>query len=141
MHSKQIYDTRNTIHSRSHRLGPWVINIIPSFAGFLIAFLLEIWIYTLTFPYLSQGPLLKVSKGHIKVLGPWCTSCCISSDPTGILLLWSSSFFFIIIIIFSFFFPSFWDFGPSWSFLTSWIRSSFVKTHGLSLLFMEWAIM
>ena len=27
-----------TIHSGSHRLGPWVIKIIPSFAGFLIAF-------------------------------------------------------------------------------------------------------
>ena len=40
---------------------------------------------------------------------------------------------------FLFIFPSFWAFGPLWSFLTSQVGSSFVKAHGLSLLFMEWA--
>ena len=61
-----------TIHSRSHGFGPWVTKIIPGFAGFFNGFLLEIWTYTLAFPYVNQGPLLEASKGHIKILGPWC---------------------------------------------------------------------
>ena len=34
--------------------------------------MLGIWTYTLAFPWVSQGPLLKALKGHIKVLGSWC---------------------------------------------------------------------
>ena len=114
---------------------------------FFNGFLLKIWTYTLVFPYASQGPLLKVSKGHIKVLGPWCSSCCISFSLTefltACLLAWlRSAYFFLYYYYYYFFlFPSFWDFGPSWSFLTSWIGPSFVKAHGLSLLFMEWAFL
>ena len=90
--------------------------------------MLEIWTYILL---------------HI-LWSDWdSSSCCISFGPTGILpLAWPRSFsFFFIVIIISFFFPSFWDFGPSWSFLISWIDSSFVKTYGLSLLFMEWVFL
>ena len=94
-----------TIHSGSHELGLWVTKIIPGFARFFNSFC---WKYE-----------------HI--------SCCISSGLTGILLLTvyplarrdpSSGlteilFFFIYYYYYSFLFPSFWDFGPSWSFLTS----------------------
>ena len=140
-----------TIHLESHGLGLWVTKIIPDLARFFNGFLLEIWTYTLTFPYVSQGPLLKASKGHIKIRGPWCwffllhilwldwdpSSYCMSSGLTEIL------FFFLYYYYYYYFFlfPSFWDFEPSWSFLTSWIEPSFVKAHGLSLHFMEWAIM
>ena len=88
MHFKQIYEPRETfgillspkitplptkpLLSASHKLGPWVTKIIPDLAWFFNGFLLEIWTYTLTFPYVNQGPLLKASKGHIKILGPWC---------------------------------------------------------------------
>ena len=109
---------------------------------------------TLAFPCVSQGPLLKASKRHIKVLGPWCwfflllvlwpdwdpSSYCMSSSLTK---SGSSSFFFFFSFFFFYFFlfPSFWDFEPSWSFLTSWIGPSFIKAHGLSLPFMEWAFL
>ena len=105
------------IHSGSHGLEPWVTKIIPSFVGFLMAFLLEIWTYTLAFSYVSQGPFLKDSKGHIKVQGPWCSSCCISSGLTEILaacpLTWPSlgPLLPFIIIIISFFFILFRTLG------------------------------
>ena len=60
--------------------------------------------------------------------------CCMSS---GLTKFGSFSFLFNYYYYFFFFFPSFWDFKPCWYFLTSWIRFSFVKAHGLSLLFME----
>ena len=63
------------------------------------------------------------------------SSCCTSSGLIAIL------FFFLYYYYYYFFlFPSFWDFRLSWSLLTSWIGSSFVKAYSLSLLFMEWAI-
>ena len=126
-----------TIHSGSHGLGPWVTKIIPDFAGFFNRFLLEIWTYTLAFPYVSQGPLLKASKGHIKILGPWCWFFLLH-------VLWPNRdpLLFSLLLLSFLYFPSFWDFGPSWFFLTSWIGLSSVKAHSLSLLlFMEWAIM
>ena len=43
-----------------------------------------------------------------------------------------------LLFTFFFHFPSFWAFGPPWSFLTSQVGSSFVKARGPSLLFMEW---
>ena len=144
-HQKSLpYQPNNfslTIYSGSHGLGPWVTKIIPVFAGFLMVFLFEIWTHTLAFPYVSQGPLLKASKGHIKVLGPWCSSCYISfdRDPCCMSFGLTEILFFVSLLLLLF--PSFWDFGLSWSFLTSWIGLSFVKAHGLSLLFMEWAFM
>ena len=48
---------------------------------------------------------------------------------------------FSLLLLLFLLFPSFWDFGPSWSFLASWIGFSFVKAHGLSLLFMKWTFL
>ena len=70
--TKNHSSTDQTTSSASHKLGPWVTKIIPDLAWFFNGFLLEIWTYTLTFPYVNQGPLLKASKGHIKILGSWC---------------------------------------------------------------------
>ena len=124
-----------TIHLGSHRLGPRVIKIIPGLC----------WIFNGTF----------VGNLNIHLGCDVDSSCCISFSLTEILatcpltrilatrpLTWprSSSFFFIIIII-SFFFPSFWNLRPSWSFLTSWIGLPYVKAYGLSLLFREWAFL
>ena len=152
MHSKQIYEPRETFGILlSPEITPlltkpllpyyplgisraWTIVYKENtyFAGFLMAFFfwLGIWTYILVFPCVSQGSLLKVSKGHIKVLGPWCSFCYISSnrDPCYMSsdrdpLLFS---LLLLLLFLSLFFPSFWDFGPSWSFLTSWIGHSFV---------------
>ena len=103
MHSNQIYEPRETFRILlSPKITPlptkpllpyyplgipraWTMGYKENtyFAGFLMVFfyfLVEIWTYILVFPCVSQGPLLKVSKGHIKVLGPWCSFCCISFD-------------------------------------------------------------
>ena len=86
---------------------------------FLMAFLLEIWTYILAFPCVSQGPLLKASKGPIKILGLWCwffllhihwpdwDPCCMSSG----LIKSRSSYLFIIIIIISLLFLLFGTLG------------------------------
>ena len=119
-HQKSLpYQPNNfslTIYSGSHGLGPWVTKIIPVFAGFLMVFLLEIWTHTLAFPYVSQGPLLKASKGHIKILEPWCSSYYISSGLTEILatcpLAWPSLIpLLLLFIIISFFFLLFRTLG------------------------------
>ena len=95
-----------TIHLGSYGSGPWVTKIILGFTGFLMAFLLEIWTYILVFLCVSQGHLLKTSKGHIKVLGPWCSSCYISSCLTESR---SSSLLLLLFLSFSFFL-GFWAF-------------------------------
>ena len=107
-----------TIHSGFHGLGPWVTKIIPGFCWIFNGFLHITWF----FPCVSQGPLFKASKGYIKVLGPWCSSCYISSDRDPCCMssgLTKILFFFLYYYYYYyFFFPSFWDFEPSWSFLT-----------------------
>ena len=137
-----------TIYSRSHGLRPWVTKIIYDFARFLMSFFAGNMNIHHGFPYVSQGLFLKASKGHIKVLGPWCSSCYKSSSLAKILtacpLAWPSLgplffFFFLLLLFLSFSF--FLGFRPSWSFLTSWIGPSFVKVHDLSLHFMEWAFL
>ena len=62
-----------------------------------------------------------------------------SSDLTGILFFFL--YYYYYYYYYFFLFPSFCDFRPSWSFLTSWIGPSFVKAHDLSLLFMEWVFL
>ena len=132
MHSKQIYEPKETFGIllsleitplQTKPLFPYYPLGIPRawtmgykentyFAGFLMAFLLEIWTYILVFPCVSQGPLLKALKGHIKVLGPWCSSCCISSDRdpyymfsslTGILFFFLYYYYYQYFFLFSFF--------------------------------------
>ena len=126
-----------TIHLVSYRPGSWVTKIILDFAGFLMAFSLEIWTYILVFLCVSQGHLLKTSKGHIKVLGPWCSSCCISSCLTESRS--SSSLLLLLLLFLSYsFFLGCWAFMVFLNFMNG---PSFVKAHGLSLFFMEWAIM
>ena len=103
------------------------------FAGFLMAFCIHLNIHrALMLILLATYPLVW-PRSLLHVLwsdrGP-------SPGLTEILF-----FFFLCYYYYLFLFSSFWDFGPSWSFLTSWIGHSFVKAHGLSLLFMEWAIM
>ena len=100
-----------TIYSRSHGLRPWVTKIIYDFARFLMSFFAGNMNIHHGFPYVSQGLFLKASKGHIKVLGPWCSSCYKSSSLAKILtacpLAWPSLgplFFFFFIIIISFLF-------------------------------------
>ena len=100
-----------TIYSRSHGLRPWVTKIIYDFARFLMSFFAGNMYIHHGFPYVSQGLFLKASKGHIKVLGPWCSSCYKSSSLAKILtacpLAWPSLgplFFFFFIIIISFLF-------------------------------------
>ena len=117
-----------TIHSGSHRLGPWVIKIIPGFAGFFNDFC---WKYEHTSYYISSSltGILLLATYTLARRDP-------SSGLTEILF-----FFLYYYYYYSFLFPSFWDFGPSWSFLTSWIGPSFVKAHDLSLLFMECAFL
>ena len=128
-----------TIHSGSHGLGQWVTKIILGFAGFLMAFLLEIWTYISVFLCVSQGHLLKTSKGHIKVLGPWCSSCCISSCLTESRSSSSLLLLLLLLLFLSYsFFLGFWAFMVFLNFMNG---PSFVKAHGLSLFFMEWAIM
>ena len=53
MHSKQIYEPKETFKI----LLSTEINLLPTKP---------------LFPCVSQGPLLKTLKGHIKVLGHWC---------------------------------------------------------------------
>ena len=141
-HQKSLFYRLNhfslIIHLGSYGSGPWVTKIILGFAGFLMAFLLEIWTYISVFLCVSQGHLLKTSKGHIKVLGPWCSSCCISSCLTESRS--SSSLLLLLLLLFlSYsFFLGFWAFMVFLNFMNG---PSFVKAHGLSLFFMEWAIM
>ena len=137
MYSKQIYKPRETFKNLlSPEITPlptkpllsyyplgilqaWTMSYKENtyFAEFLMTFLLEIWIYTLAFPYVSQDPLLKASKGHIKILGPWCSFCCISSSLTKILvacsLTWPSRspLFFLFYYYYFFLFPSFGTLG------------------------------
>ena len=126
-----------TIHLVSYGPGSWVTKIILDFAGFLMAFSLEIWTYISVFLCVSQGHLLKTSKGHIKVLGPWCSSCCISSCLTESRS--SSSLLLLLLLFLSYsFFLGCWAFMVFLNFMNG---PSFVKAHGLSLFFMEWAIM
>ena len=117
-----------TIHSGSYGLGPLVTKIIPDFAGFFNDFC---WKYEHTSYYISSNltGIFLLAAYTLAHRDP-------SSGLTEILF-----FFFLCYYYYLFLFSSFWDFGPSWSFLTSWIGHSFVKAHGLSLLFMEWAIM
>ena len=97
-----------TIYSRSHGLRPWVTKIIYDFARFLMSFLAGNMNIHHGFPYVSQGLFLKASKGHIKVLGPWCSSCYKSSSLAKILtacpLAWPSLgplfFFFLLLLLF-----------------------------------------
>ena len=129
MHSKKIYEPRETFRILllpkitpllTKPLLPYYPFGIPRawtmgykentyFAGFLMAFLLEIWTYILVFPYVRQGPLLKASKGHIKVLGPWCSSCCIFSnwDPCCMFSGLTGKLFFFHYYYYFFLFPSF----------------------------------
>ena len=75
------------------------------FAGFLMAFCIH-----LGFPCVSQGHLLKAWKRHIKVLGPWCSSCCISSDRDPCCMSFDLTeilFFFLYYYYYFFFFFSF----------------------------------
>ena len=151
MHFKQIYEPRETFGIiLSLEITPLPTKPLPPdyplripwawtmgykdntwFCWIFNGFLLEIWTYTLVFLCVSQAPLLKVSKGPIKVLGPWCwffllhilwldwdpSSCCMSSSLTKSR---SSYYYYYYYYYYYFFlFPSFWDFGPSWSFLTS----------------------
>ena len=78
------------------------------FAGFLMAFCIH-----LGFPCVSQGHLLKAWKRHIKVLGPWCSSCCISSDRDPCCM----SFDLTEILFFFSFFLGFWAFMVLLSFM------------------------
>ena len=133
MYSKQIYEPRKTFEILlSPEITPlptkpllsyyplgipqvWTMGYKDNtwFVEFSMVFLLKIWTYILAFPFVSQCPLLKPSKGHIKVLEPWCSS----SGLTEILAACpltrprSSSFFFIIIIIIHLFFLLFGALG------------------------------
>ena len=77
-------------------------------------------------------------RSLLHVIWPDQDPYCMSSGLTGIVFFFLYYYYYYYFYYYFFFFSSFWDFGPSWSFLTSWIGHSFVKTHGLSLLFMEW---
>ena len=83
-----------TIHSGFHGLGPWVSKIIPNFAGFFNDFFAGNLNIHLGFPIFQPMSSSQGFKGHIKVLGPWCSSCCISSGLTEVLaaclLVWPS---------------------------------------------------
>ena len=178
MHSKQIYEPRETF---GILLSPEITPLLTKpllpyyplgisractivykentyFAGFLMAFFffwLGIWTYILVFPCVSQGPLLKVSKWHIKVLGPWCSFCYISfdrdpcymsSDRDPLLFSLLLLLLLLLLLFLSLFFSFFlglWAFMVllnfmNWAFfcLDPW---SFFTFHGMGFLVKFWS--
>ena len=123
MHSKQIYEPRETFEIL---LSPKIIPLpIKPFLSYYPLKIPRVWTmgykdntFDLVFPCVSQGPLLKTSKEHIKVLGPWCSSCYISSDRDPYYMssgLTKILFFFLYYYYYYFFLFSF--FLGLWAFM------------------------
>ena len=99
-----------TTNLGSHGLGPWVTKIIPRFAGNLNIHL--------GFPMCQLRSFSQSFKrSH---LGPWCWFFLLHvlySNQVWVLFFFNYYYYYY----YFFLFRSFWDFGPSWSFFTSWI--------------------
>ena len=143
MHSKKIYEPRETFG----------ILLLPKITPLLTKPLLPYYPFGIprawTMGYKAKLLFSRLQKDSSRSKGLDAdSSCCISFGLTEILLLaacplaWPSLGPLLYYYYYYFFlFPSFWDLRPSWSFLTSWVGPSFVKAHGLSLLFIEWAFL
>ena len=137
-----------TIHSGSHGLRPLVSKIIPDFARFFNDFFLY-WKSEHTFwlSHMSTKVLfsrLQKDTSRSKGLDVHLAAYPLAWPRSLLHVLWLDQvqvLFFFFFYYYFFLFPSFWDFRPSWSFLTSWIRPSFVKAYDLSLPFMEWVFL